>query len=636
MTKRTYILLILSFVSAIAFSQDRFSTIDSKLKELSFDNPGLEEKVELSVNGVSIQEFIRGIAVSNKLNISVDPELDLKIVNNFVNVSVSDVLLFLARKYDLEYSFIGNIIAVGKYEPPIIEVKKKEPEKLAIQYNLNNKSLSYDLKVERLDEVTKEITRQSSKNIILSPGLSENKVSGFVQNLPLEEALNNLAFSNNLVLNKTESGIYIISAVEPIASNTSGKNVSAGQYGSSKKNNEEESENYTLKIASDQDINLNANNAPIMDIVKKMSDELGVNYFLFSDLKGTATLNLEHNSYEKVLYYLLNATDYTYKSVDGIYIFGERKIEGLRATKVYQLQYRTVEKVMDFIPQELKKDLDIKEFNELNSLVLSGSEPKINELILYLKEIDKLVPVVMIEIIVLDYKKSKVLSTGIEAGLGSQPTTTGGTLYPGVDVQLGAQSVNDIINSLNGFGIINLGKVTSNFYLSINALESQGIVKVKSTPKLATLNSHEATLSIGNTEYYLEVQNNVVGTQNPQNITTQTYKPVKADLAVTIKPFVSGDEQITLEITVDQSSFTNRITQNAPPGSVSRSFSSIVRVKNQETILLGGLEEKKSSDTGSGVPFLSRIPVIKWLFSSRTRDDSKSRLNILIKPTVIY
>ena len=142
-------------------------------------------------------------------------------------------------------------------------------------------------------------------------------------------------------------------------------------------------------------------------------------------------------------------------------------------------------------------------------------------------------------------------------------------------------------------------------------------------------------MNIGNTEYYLEEQSNIIGTQNPQLTTTQTYQSVKADLSVKIRPIVSGDEQITLEIEVQQSDFTERISKFAPPGSVSRNFKSLIRVKNQEMVLLGGLEEKRASDTGSGIPFLSRIPVIKWIFSSRTKENSNSKLNIFIKPTII-
>jgi type IV pilus assembly protein PilQ len=115
----------------------------------------------------------------------------------------------------------------------------------------------------------------------------------------------------------------------------------------------------------------------------------------------------------------------------------------------------------------------------------------------------------------------------------------------------------------------------------------------------------------------------------------EIYKSVDAELSLKITPVVSGDNQITMDIEVNQSDFTARISQYAPPGKMSRKFKSLVRVKDQEIILLGGLEEKQKRDTASGVPFLSRIPVLKWIFSSRSKVNQKTRLNVLIKPTII-
>ena len=172
--------------------------------------------------------------------------------------------------------------------------------------------------------------------------------------------------------------------------------------------------------------------------------------------------------------------------------------------------------------------------------------------------------------------------------------------------------------------------------MTINALEELGILKVRSTPKLSTLNGREAKMSIGRTEYYVEEAQSLFGSQIPQNLVTKQYKPVNADLTIIINPMISGDENITLEISVEQSDFTARITPDAPPGQVSRKFNSIIRVKNEEVVLLGGLEELAKEDTASGIPFLARIPVIKWFFSSKTDRKTESRLNIFVKPVIIY
>ncbi|MDP2059707.1 MAG: type II and III secretion system protein, partial [Flavobacteriaceae bacterium] len=152
-----------------------------------------------------------------------------------------------------------------------------------------------------------------------------------------------------------------------------------------------------------------------------------------------------------------------------------------------------------------------------------------------------------------------------------------------------------------------------------------------------TLNGHRANLSIGETTYFVVTSQSFIGSQIPQVSEIKNFQPIDAELAISIKPLVSGNGQITLDINVVQSTFNNdRINEDAPPGLSSREFSSIVRVKDQDIVVLGGLEEKVKNDTGNGVPLLSRIPIIKWLFSSRKREDSKRKLSILIKPTVIY
>ena len=53
-------------------------------------------------------------------------------------------------------------------------------------------------------------------------------------------------------------------------------------------------------------------------------------------------------------------------------------------------------------------------------------------------------------------------------------------------------------------------------------------------------------------------------------------------------------------------------------------------------ILLGGLDELKKDNSGTGTPLLSRIPIVKWFFSSRRNAKTNSRLHLFIKPTVVY
>lgn len=623
----------------MAKSQDRFAILEQKLIELSKTSPGLNEKVDLSINGSSIQEFIRAIAASNNLNVNVDPTIDVKVSNNFSKVTAQDVFLFLCKSYNLDITFVGPIMSFVKYTAPVTPAKALAVKKINTSYESTAGLLSFDLQNDTLSQVAKEITKQTGKNIIFSPDLSGKVVSGFVQNSPINSALEKLAFANDMKVSVTPDNFFIFEKKQPVVeagknnNNSNSTNNSNFGLNSGNKNN-------SNIIVKDGLISIDAQNIAISDLVASVSKELAKEYFLFNELKGTTSLKINQSSYDDFLRLLFNGTDFTFKKEGEIYLLGDRNLEGLRQTKLITLKNRTIEKVLEFIPAELKKGVDIKTFSDLNGLIVSGSQPRINELEAFIRQIDLIVPLVHIEVIIADVRKSNTISTGISAGIGAKPAAaTQGGLLPQVDLSLNATAINNLISGINGFGVINLGSVTPNFYLTIKALEEQGALKIRSTPQIATLNGHEAKIKVGSTVYYLEVQNNLINTNNNSNTNitqSQQYKSLDADLSITINPQVSGDEQITMSVGVTQSSFTERISETAPPGKLNRDFQSLIRVKNGEMIMLGGLEENSNSSSGKGLPLISRIPVLKWIFGNRTKSKTENKLTIFIKPTIIY
>lgn len=637
----SFFIIFSMFIGFSALAQDRFTVMEEKLEQVAKDYPGLNERIELSMSNVSIQEYLRAIAASNNLNLNVDQTLDIKITNSFSKVTAKEVFLFLCKRYDLDISFVGPIMTFNKYVPPLVEKKPEVKRKVNVQYDKNADLLSYDLGNDTLANVAKEITKQSGKNIIFSPELANKMVSGFMQNASFNGALEKLAFANDMKVSKTPDDFYVFEKKQAVANAGNNGNAAPNPFGnlSPNPNPNNENKNSNIKI-KDGLITMDVNNTPISEIVNTVSKDMGKNYFFFSDLKGNTTLKVTEAPYDEFLRLLFNGTDLTFKKEGETYLFGDRNLEGLRQSKLITLKNRTIEKVVDFIPAELKKGVDVKLFEDMNGLIVSGSQPRINELETFLRQIDVVVPMVHIEVIIADVRKSNSLSAGISAGLGTgtAPAVTGGTLLPEYNVSLNSSSINNLINGINGLGIINLGNVTPNFYLNLKAMESNGILKLRSTPQLATLNGHEAKLSVGQTQYYLEVNNNLVNNVNTQQniLQTQNWKQVNADLSVTIDPQVSGDEQITMAINVKQSSFTERVSNTAPPGTINRDFQSLVRVKNGDMIMLGGLEENQVNNSGSGLPLLSRIPVLRWIFGNRTKSKSQNKLTIFIKPTVIY
>lgn len=294
------------------------------------------------------------------------------------------------------------------------------------------------------------------------------------------------------------------------------------------------------------------------------------------------------------------------------------------------------EALVNILPDEIKQDLDITVDYELNSFYVNGPSANIERLRSFISKIDKPVPVVLIEVMILEVSKISTVEAGVSWGIGTESSTTQGGIYPETDLTLGANTVNKIIGNFNSFAGVNIGRVVPNFFATIKAMESNGDLKIRSTPRLSTLNGHRAYFSNGQTSYYAITNQAVIGSDNPVTTTAINYQPIDAELGLTIKPLVSGDGQVTLDISVIQSSFGNRIAEDAPPDVNSREFSSLIRMKDQDVAILGGLEEQSRNNSGSGVPFLARIPLVKWLFSKRVREGRKAKLTVLIKPTVIY
>lgn len=616
---------------------ERLARIENRLKSLSVLVPGLNQKVQLSMSGATAAEFLRALAQANNLNINVDPQVNFKVYYNFTNETALNVLLFAAKEYDLDINLIGSIMTITKIPVTKVVVPRKE---IKVTYAAANDYLGFDLNNDTLSLVAKKIGQLSQKNVVVPVNLLSKVVTAYITAAPFETALDKMAYANGLKLNKTNDNIYIF---QPLGDGEetyiTGDNTTAIRKVNKPNAGGGQASGANVSSAKDAKgeklISVDALNTPILDLIKSATAEAGVNYFIYSDIKGTVTTRLSKISYDNFLTSLLQGTEYTFKREAGVYLIGDRRLEGLRSHRIVQLKHRSLDTVQMMIPTDWKKGVEIKEFREQNSLLLSGSAPQINEIENYIKQLDRVVPMVLIEVTLVDIRKGKVIKTGISAGV-SDSVKTGGSILPGLDYTFGANSINSFLSKLGNNNAINLGRVTPNFYVKLSALENNSNVEIRSVPKLSTLNGHMANLSIGSSRYYSQKTQNIVPSINAQTVITEQYTEVKANLEIMIKPIVSGDDQVTLNIKVDISDFIGNPPLNAPPPKSTSTFTSIIRARNEDMIVLGGLERTESSESGSGVPLLSRIPIIKWLFSSREKSNNKVVTLVFIKPIIMY
>jgi len=637
MTKFLFFIVTIIFSVSVMSQTTDIKNIEGQFSEIAKNRNGLNEKIRIDISGLSLYDFITSIAEEHKLNVSVDNDLSQIVNSNFFDVEVKDVFLFLIQKYDLEVTFMNGIISFNKKKPIVKVDPPKTETPIDVDYNPENNFLSVKLKNDSLPRVAQKITEISKKNIVLAPDIKELKVSAYILNRPFDQVIDMLAKSNKLTMTLDDNGFYFLEKDNiEVVNDTKNRRNTKGNIPKIPQS----SGDLTVTLNPNGYLSVKAYQSDLTSIILEAAELLKISYFFYNPLGDeTTTLIANEISFDDLLNHIFKGKKYTFKKMDDLYLIGEQNTEGLRITELVQLENRTIELVLPTLPKALLENVEVKEVMELNGIIIAGSKPKIQEIKEYLREIDKVVPMVQIEVLIVQYQKSYDVQTGLKAIIGDEgkDVKTSGVLFPSTDVTLNSSSINNLIDNFNGFGVFNLGKVTERFYANLSALESNSIINLQSTPKIATLSGHEASVSIGETNYYFEQTNKLITSGINENILQSgVWKPTEANLSVFIKPYVSKDEQVTLNINVEKSAFLGRAGEDAPPDKATQRFESLVRVKNNEMILLGGLDELDRQNSGSGTPWLSRIPVIKWFFSSKRKSRSKSKLHVFIKPTIVY
>lgn len=616
---RKFILFILlPFVLQPLMGQEVDSLIRLRVDGLVAVDSRFENQVDISVGRISLADLLRNVAQISGVNLIVKGGEGVVVSCNFSKAKISDLILFLVREYSLDFDVVGNIVSVFPKAIPLPE--KREPK---IIHGIAGNTLTYDLRGEPLIEVCRKIGSLMDVNIVVPQSLHNTAVSGYVNQMPFDEAISTLASINGLSSRKSSRGVWNIFSDEtkaPLAQFRPTVDFSANE----------------LSVDSLGIIAAQIDRGQLGDIVAELCRRQGLNYYFISPINIQTAIYVRGVTFEGLLDVIFTGTQFSYYIDRGIYFFGSSSAESVLASvEIVPLNFRSVDKIADIIPAALKSGVQITQFSDLNSLVLSGKQSSISRVVSFVESIDRPVPLITIDIMIVDSKKNNVMEAGVSMGLSDTPVATRGTLSPGIDMTLGSSSVNNLINSFNGFGSINIGKVTPNFYMSLKLLEENGTIDLRSTPKLSTLNGHQATMQSGETQYYKEISNNYVGTQNPIQTESYTWKSVAANLNIKITPYVSQDKHITMEIEIEQTEFTGREEKNAPPGTATRSFKSLVKVQNEDMVLLGGIDRNMREKSASGLPFISRIPILKWIFGQSKDNKSDHKLNVFIKPTII-
>lgn len=592
----------------------------SLLDERAFQNID-----RLNVKDMELRDVLRGIAYQYKLNIVAGSDLREPVTLTLSNVRVIDCILFLIEEYDLKINQFGNILNISRKS----DSDQKENKKMKI--DISDGKLSVDVEEEELSNIVRFLSQTGNLNIIIENGV-KGKVSGYFNNIELVKGIELLLKNNGFVFREKDN-VYYVSYARKTYSDQDGKVSSL------------------WVTVNDQNlISFDLVEADLMNVLQEISQQMDINLVTYETPSGKISAKCSDITLNEALDILFKGSDFTYKIVDDVYIVGNKKISGLVSNKLIKLNHIKAEGIPELLPDIVKRNATIKIIKEQNAIMAIATNDVITELENFLTQIDHPTPQILIEALVVDFSSTDIRELGLKMGTNrsSASDSTGWSNFSLLDVginkdgqfytQHDGNSVNEqLTNFSNWIGAKNIGVLPEDFYIQIQALESEGLADIRSKPQIATLNGHTASISIGTTQYYILTSTTpIASTEEIYTQETERFEKVEANVTLSITPWVSASGEVTVEIHPEFKTPVGTFNADTPPTINTRVIDSTVRLKDGESIILGGLIEDKKSKSYYKVPILGDIPILGALFRSRGKNDSKTEMMIYITPHVFY
>src|SRR6185437_11277705 len=282
----------------------------------------------------------------------------------------------------------------------------------------------------------------------------------------------------------------------------------------------------------------------------------------------------------------------------------------------------------------------------MNALLVIASHDDMAIIKKVVKELDVVLPQVLIEAIIMEVTLDNSRTLGVSASRfpsGGNIAHGGGLnnsqqFFPFIGGNSGSYgSPANFTSSLPGNMFSYWANFNGNYVLAVQAAENDSRVNVLSRPRIQTSHGVEADLFVGETIPY--VDSTTAGAFGGTGV-YNSYQQQQIGITLKVKPLINPDGLVVMDIYQEASepgpaSTAVDINGTQVPTINQRQASATVAVKDRDTIILGGMISTTQSKTKSGVPYLKDIPLLGNLFRSTANTEQRVELIVLIRPTVL-
>ncbi len=403
-----------------------------------------------------------------------------------------------------------------------------------------------------------------------------------------------------------------------------------------------------MSLQSKESITLDVKNAEIGNVLRLMARQSGLNIVASKDVKGVLTVSLAHVTIREALDMVVKANGYDYITDGDVILvkprdqFKQNELE----TKVYRLKYIDANNVRSIVSQVLSKQAKIQVFyanfqpsvkleedkaeipvKRSSVLVVTDSPPNIQKLDAMLTTLDVSPPQIMIEAKLIEISPQNERNIGIDWS-----KTVNAKIFKEIILPSGTPQRNALEVPFKG-GSINYGTLNIEEYDAVlNFLSTNTHTKLVSNPRILASDNQEAHISVGTT-FPIPQINRGVGGQG--DFVTFEYRDVNISLSVT--PHIGDDQTITLFVNPEIEEIIGQVQagDNSAPITSKRTVQTVVNLKSDETMVIGGLIKENTSEQTDKVWLLGDIPLLGNFFRNTHKTKSQTDLLIFITPRLV-
>ncbi|MCX5701715.1 MAG: hypothetical protein NTW64_01890 [Candidatus Omnitrophica bacterium] len=316
---------------------------------------------------------------------------------------------------------------------------------------------------------------------------------------------------------------------------------------------------------------------------------------------------------------IVTDTEQSIRSVEEAIKEMDHKLE----TKYYRLSYakpQDLQKVLQAVIPPAEGDMLIDE--RTNSLIVTAPPMLLSKIDTLINNWDKQIPQVLIE--------AKILQV-----------TLGKTGFMGVDWQYQNPKKHTMTVGMHNLPIptgvsyidaLKIGVLAADDYqVTLRALEGSSDTDLISNPSIVALDNEEARILIGSSEPYEVFRYDPEG-----NITGKELKFIEVGIKLVVTPKISEDGYITMSINPQVSSPRTGTVATTALAIDTTEASTVMTVKDGNTVVLGGLIKDDKEKNIAKIPFLGDIPLIKYFFRNTYYTTTKKEIIIFITTKIIY